>query len=76
MLKYKVGGIYYTGIGAEKNFEKAFHWMQKAAKQNVAAAQYELGGMYFKGQGTKKNIETAIFWTTKAAEQNFAPCSI
>ena len=56
-------GIYYLD---NKNYEKAFHHFNKAAKENHPGALYHLGLMYERGDGVKKDIYTAISYYEKA----------
>ncbi|CAB4438298.1 unnamed protein product [Rhizophagus irregularis] len=53
-----------------KNFEKAFHWYQKAAEKDHINAMFHLANIYYDGKGTEKNFEKAFHWFQKAAEKN------
>ena len=66
-----VGLIYYQGTSKDvpQNYEKALFWLQKAASQNVYAAEKTLADMYMLGQGTKRDPELSRFYASKAAEQ-------
>lgn len=68
-------GLYYLygGEEVEKNEEKAFLWISKAAKQNLGNAQYFLGLLFFDGAGTEKNMKKGIEWLQKSAEQEYIP---
>ena len=61
--------MYYNGRGVKKNYNKAFMWYEKAAKQGVAMAQFNLGDVYYKGRGVKQNYKKAFEWYEKAAKQ-------
>ena len=50
-----------------RNLEKAFTFMQKAANDGYPAAQRDLAIMYQYGIGVNKNINTAKEWFDKAA---------
>ena len=50
-----------------RNYQKAFHWTRKAAKQGYPEAQLNLGLMYANGQGTKKNYLYAYVLLNRAA---------
>ncbi len=68
--QYKQGFLYMTGYeGHEKNDEKAFFWLSKAADAGHPWAQYYLAWLYKKGAGTKENPERAAFLFEKAAEE-------
>lgn len=54
----------------DQNFEKAFKWYMKSAKQNNSRAQCQIARMYKYGHGVKTNYQKALRWYTKAAEQN------
>ncbi|MDO9068641.1 MAG: tetratricopeptide repeat protein [Deltaproteobacteria bacterium] len=51
-----------------KNFEKAFYWMLKAAKNGIAPAQFEVYKMYIYGIGTDVNYNQGVYWLRKATE--------
>ena len=71
--QYKLALMYYYGKGIEKNWDKVFQWMNKAAEQAYAPAQYDLAVMYCHGRGTGRNWDKAFQWMNKAAEQAYAP---
>ncbi|GBB88124.1 hypothetical protein RclHR1_14640006 [Rhizophagus clarus] len=52
----------------EENFEKTFHWYQKAAENGDENAMNSLANYYYNGEGTEKDIEKAFYWYQKAAE--------
>jgi TPR repeat protein len=64
--------MYYQGKGVKEDFQEAFKWYQKAAKQGYAFAQCHLGRMYIEGKGVDKNLQEGILWYEKAAEQGDA----
>ena len=55
-----------------ENYEQAFEWSMKAAKQGDAEAQNQIGMMYHNGIGTTLNYEKAFEWLLKAAEQGYS----
>ena len=57
---------------ADKNFDEALKWIQKAAEQGEATAQGILGLCYDEGKGVKADAEKAVYWWKKAAEQGDA----
>ena len=50
-----------------RNFPKAVRHLEKAANQDLGAAQSLLGMLYFTGVGVKKDASLAIRWCSKAA---------
>ena len=70
--QYQLAWMYYSGIGVEQNFEKAFYWFQKSAEQGFALAQFKLAWMYQEGEGVEQNLEQAVYWYKKVAEQGNA----
>ena len=48
----------------KKDFEKAFQFYKKSAKEEYKYAEFSLGRMYLEGKGTKKDIDQAIKWFT------------
>ena len=65
----KLGELYLTGKGVEKNYKEAFNLFKQAAEKGNALAQYRLGDMYFKAQGIKRNYAEALKWYTKSASK-------
>lgn len=59
-------GLHYQ---EQKDYQKAFAWIEKAAKQGLQAAQLDLGTLYDVGEGVEKNLKTAAMWYQKAANQ-------
>ncbi len=63
--------MYLKGQAVKQNYQKAFIWIQKVAKQGFPQAQALLGTLYSGGLGVKQNYKKAFVWTQKAAEQGF-----
>ncbi len=62
-----LGEMYLEGIIVEKDYEKAFFWLAKAANRDSVKAQYLLGTMYENGFHVAKNLDRAVSWYKKAA---------
>jgi TPR repeat protein len=60
--------MYLRGEGVEQDYEKAFKWTEKSAKQGLAQAQNELGRAY---EQMKQDYNKAIEWYKKAAAQGY-----
>ncbi len=58
---------FYYGVGAPKNYHKAFKLYLKAAQNGNVDAMFIVGGMYMQGQGTSINKAEAFKWLYKAA---------
>lgn len=67
-MQDKLGGIYQSGDGVQKNMNKAIYWWRKAANLGYANSQYNLGFAYYSGY--LKPRSNAKLWFEKAAEQN------
>ena len=52
---------------SERQNDKVFEWIEKAADHGIDSAQYELGKAYEKGISCRRNIPKAIAWYQKAA---------
>lgn len=59
------------GLGTDKNEQKAFEWVEKAAQHGNSYGQYRLGMYYLNGIGTQKNIEKGKLWLIKSAKQGY-----
>lgn len=59
-------GSYYI---ENKEFKKAFIWLEKSALQGNRCAQFSLGNCYRKGKGVEQNYKKAFEWYEKSALQ-------
>lgn len=68
-----MGLIYLNGLSESpsvKDINKAFYWLNLAAKQNYDEAEFYLGQIYHYGyDNTGPNYRIAIYWYEKAAEK-------
>lgn len=64
----QLGGAYSSGIGVEKNNDKAIFWYRIAAGKGDTSAQVALGELYYNGDGVRKDRSNALKWWQKAAE--------
>lgn len=63
-------GIWYLeGIGTEQNYELAYEWFQKAAKQGYTSAFANIGLLYRKGLGVEIDHEKAVLNFTEGAKR-------
>ncbi|MCR5348603.1 MAG: TIR domain-containing protein [Bacilli bacterium] len=65
---FKVGYLYYHGIGVEQSFEKAFEWYSKGAELGNTAAMWGLGVCYQYGKCVEQSDEKAFKWYEQSAE--------
>jgi TPR repeat protein len=66
----RLGYMYATGKGVEKNDKEALRWYRKAADRGKANAQYYIGQVYFRGYfGLRPNSNEGVKWYRKAAAQ-------
>jgi|GEM_PF-358066 len=70
--QYKLGGMYFQGLGVTQSYPEAARWFRKAAEQGHVGAQYLLGIMYAAGEGIRQNLSEAARWLRKAADQGDA----
>jgi len=66
---YDEGSKYFSGVGAEQNYEEALKYFLPAADQGNAAAQNAIGLMYAHGLGVEQNYEEAVKYFRLAADQ-------
>ena len=59
---YRIGNLYGSGDGVEKNEETAAQYYDDAAMLGVNVAQYHLFWFYYKGIGVKRNYQKAYTW--------------
>lgn len=66
---YRIGKMHCYGLGIQQDYEKAFEWFLKSAKEGNKFAQYSMGNLYYYGNGTDKDLSQAFQWYMKSAEQ-------
>ena len=71
----KLGLLYFSGVGLDKNHNLALQWFEKAADNGHPSAHYMLGKIYLNGIGTMPNIPKAIYHLEKASENGDFSCS-
>ena len=64
----KLGLLYYSGVGLEKNYQSALHWFKIAAEKGHPGANYMLGKIFLSGIGVKTDIPLAVQYLEKASE--------
>jgi uncharacterized protein len=68
--QFIVGGMYFQGIGTEKNQKEAFKWLYKAAKNGESTPQSQkiLGQAFLLGNVVPQNYTESIQWYQRASE--------
>lgn len=68
--QYFLGGMFSGGFGGVgRDDGRAAELYQRAAEQDLAAAQFRLGVVYEVGRGVRRDAEEAVRWYLLAAEQ-------
>jgi TPR repeat protein len=67
--QFELAWLYTTGLGTEKNLERAAFYFNKAAESGHAESQHKLGQLFLYGQGVTQSYSEALRWFTAAAEQ-------
>ena len=62
----ELGHRYLSGLGAKRNFKRAFYWHKLAAQQGVEFSQYSLGLIYRGADSTLKDWQKAHMWVSIA----------
>jgi uncharacterized protein len=70
--KCYLGKCYFKGFGVEKNFNKAFKWLESAVKNGNLDSLIYLASCYENGTGVSQNYIKAIDLYIQAARQGFA----
>ena len=68
----RLGDMYASGRGLQRDEAKATRWYREAAEQGLAEAELKLGWMYHDGLGVPKDLAQTASWFRKAAEQGLA----
>lgn len=59
-VKEKIGNCYFDGIGVNQNYQKAFEWYQKAAKEGNWSCQKKMNECHFQMTGQKVYYDDAL----------------
>ena len=71
---YRLGLIYYKGIGGYKiDLKKAFHYISMAAKGNHKRSQAHMAKMYENGDGIGKDKTFSDYWYEQAFNDEIQP---
>lgn len=69
---YKLGYIYRTGDGVDKDLEKAFQMCKIASDKDHILARINLAGMFFHGEGVEKDRSQSLELYKSAADSGNA----
>lgn len=67
-----LGRLYYSGLGVDRDYDKAYFYFSQLENENQPGALYILGKMYEKGQGTIQDIQIALNYYKKSADLGHA----
>jgi len=74
---YRLGLIYYKGIGGYKiDLKQAYKYISKAANGNHKRSQTHLAKMYDKGHGVTKNETLSDYWYDQAYNSKIQPLDV
>ena len=69
VAKCKLGKLFLSGDGVEKDIPKAIEWLKQAAVEENEFAEYALGRLYLKGEEVEKDTIAAEEYLLKAANR-------
>ncbi len=64
--QFKLGLMYFQGLGVQSNPAVGFYWIEKAAKNDYPEAQIYLAYMYRKGIGVPTDLFKSHYWLRHA----------
>ena len=70
--QYKLGEMYYYGVGVNQDYAEALKWYRKSAAQGILKAEFSVANMYRKGEGGEPNYKLALKWYQVSAEKGFS----
>jgi TPR repeat protein len=70
--QYKLGEMYYYGVGVNQNYAEALKWYRKSAAQGILKAEFSVANMYRSGEGGEPNYKLAVKWYQVSAEKGFS----
>ncbi len=74
--QFRLGELYYAGIGVTKDLAQAAKWFERAMEKGSMAAAYNLGLMYERGLGVAKNFARASALYQRAANVGIAQAQV
>ncbi|MDD2739456.1 MAG: VIT domain-containing protein [Methylomonas lenta] len=74
--QFILGLMYRYGIGGDKDYSKAFFWLNKASDNGHAIAQFRLGFLYAQGLGVVQDYSKAVTLCIQAAENGCAEAQV
>lgn len=78
-LQFELGYAYENGNfhgwppGFAQDYQKAAHWLGRAAQANHPRAQYMLGILHAHGWGVPRDGARAVEWFTRSARNGYGP---
>lgn len=69
VAKYKLGKLFLSGDGVEKDIAKAVEWLKQSAAGENEFAEYALGRLYLQGKEIEKDTITAEKYLLKAVSR-------
>ena len=70
------GKMLMQGLGGQRDYEAARHWLEQAASADMTEAQSGLGHLYANGLGVPRDATLAAEWFRKAAAANDVPAQV
>ena len=67
---YYLGELYYSGLGTERDYARAYGYYQRAQNIGIADVYYKLGRMSLDGNGTAEDYAKAKEYLLKAIEMD------
>ena len=65
-----LGIMYLYGQGVEKDYPKAYEWLNRSSQMANGHAQYHLGNMYVQGWGVERDYKKAYGLYKKSADKD------
>lgn len=73
MAQAELGGMFYEGIGVERDLALAAKYLTSAAEQGDLRAQAQLALLFAQGEGVEQDYVRAHMWANLAAAAGYAP---
>ena len=71
--QYRLGTMYESGLGVEKDPTQAYYWCEKAAEHGHADSQLLCASFCARGLGTEPDLQKASEWMHLAVSNEEAP---
>jgi len=73
---FRLGRLYYSGLGMKADYKKALVWYKKASTEGSTEARFDLGIMYANGDGVPRDYVLSYMWFNLSGAGGYDPARL